>query len=558
MITKDNYNSDINSIDISALPETLKEGHNFFLESIEFYDEDKDIRETIDLYLQRLNEYLHFRKDNKESIIREFYTQLAKIEIINLRKGKLSAAKQKLAATLNITMEEILEFDDKMRPKYKQVTKPISQKKSKSNISKEKKTSSKEKVNKGVPDAKLVENLDEEVKFIKRFIGFHNKPKQLSSVLSYVKSLQRAIVQKIIRKSSPYAEDIRAIQDKLVKLYNHTDPNSEIRLVINDADLARYVNIVGGEAIYKSVAIIKRFIGMQGKELEPDKIESFLKYIGKAEITSEDPYFDRVQLIVNKVKKYKQGNMKVSDQELSGLMGIVKECGCNHLGKIYDTGAKELRKCRSKKYSDAGRGACSYNKGVKKIKCNELSGVMTAEQVAKMEFEKLPLSGKWSSLIGQPATNFDMMIFGQPGGGKTTFLLSFAHYLATNFGSVLYVSGEEYNSAPLTDKLNKLPSLPKKLHFVKDLRNIPIGNYQFVILDSITDLGIDLISYKTMRESYPDTAFILILQTTKDGKFKGGKEWEHEVEIAGEVDNGVITIYKNRYGVKGNLNFFES
>jgi hypothetical protein len=375
--------------------------------------------------------------------------------------------------------------------------------------------------------------------------------------LSYVKSLQRAIVQKLIKKSSPYADDIRVIQDKLVKLYNNSNPNSEVRLVINDADLARYVGIVGGEAVFKSVAVIKRFIGMQGKELEADKIESFLKYVSKASITSEDPYFDRVQSIVNQIKKYKQGSLKVSDQELNGLMGIVNGCNC-HLGKIYDAGERELRKCHSKKFSDAKRGACSHHKGVKQVKCNELNGVMTAEQVAKMEFEKLNLSGKWASLIGQPATNFDMMIFGQPGSGKTTFLLSFGHYLATNFGSVLYVSGEEYNSAPLTEKLNQLPSLPENLHFVKDLRNIPLGNYQFVILDSITDLGIDLESYKLMREKYPDTAFILILQTTKDGKFKGGKEWEHEVEIAGEVDNGVISIYKNRYGVKGTLNFFEN
>jgi hypothetical protein len=552
MITKDNYTSTINNVDISALPEMLREGHEFFLESVEFYDEDKDIRETIDLYLNKLNEYLSYRKDNKETIIRDFYAQLSKTEIANLRKNGLSTSKKKLADTLNISQDELLEFDEKIRPKAKGDS-PKNEPKTKK-PPKAKKIS--EETEKETLPPKFVENLDEEVKFIKRFIGFHNKSKQLSSVLTYIKSLQKAIVQKLIRKSSPYADEVRIIQDKLVKLYNNSNPNSEVRLVINESDLAKYVGIVGGEAVYKSVAVIKRFIGMQGKELEADKIEAFLKYVGKAGITSEDPYFDRVQSIVNQVKKYKQGTLKVSDQELNGLMGIIEGCNC-HLGRIYDTGEKELRKCRSKKYSDAKRGACSHNQGVKKVKCNELNGVMTAEQVAKMEFEKLSLTGKWAALIGQPATNFDMMIFGQPGSGKTTFLLSFGHYLATNFGSVLYVSGEEYNSAPLTEKLNLLPSLPKNLHFVKDLRNIPVGNYHFVILDSITDLGVDLESYKLMREKYPDTAFILILQTTKDGKFKGGKEWEHEVEIAGEVDNGTISIYKNRYGVKGSLNFFE-
>ena len=555
MLTKDNYSTTTSSIDTSALPEMLREGHEFFLESVEFYDEDKDIKETIDLYLNKLNEYLNYRKGNKESIIRDFYTQLSKNEIASLRKSGLTASKKKLADTLNITLNEIMEFDKKARPKSKQEAAPTKKESKTKKLPRAKKPSLK--IEEETTAPKFVENLDEEVKFIKRFIGFHNKTKTLASVLTYIKSLQRAIIQKLIRKSTPYADEVRIIQDKLVKLYNNSKPNSEVRLVINEADLARYIGIVGGEAVYKSIAVIKRFIGMQGKELETKQIEAFLKYVGKASITSEDPYFDRVQSIVNQAKKYKQGSLKVSDQELNGLMGIIEGCNCN-LGKIYNTGERELRRCRSKKYSDAKRGACSHHNGVKKVKCNELNGVMTAEQVAKMEFEKLLLSDKWAALIGQPATNFDMMIFGQPGSGKTTFLLSFGHYLANNFGSVLYVSGEEYNSAPLTEKLNLLPSLPKNLHFVKDLRNVSISNYQFVILDSITDLGINLESYKLMREKYPNTAFILILQTTKDGKFKGGKEWEHEVEIAGEVDNGTIRIFKNRYGVKGSLNFFEN
>ncbi|PZR31615.1 MAG: hypothetical protein DI538_20760, partial [Azospira oryzae] len=53
-----------------------------------------------------------------------------------------------------------------------------------------------------------------------------------------------------------------------------------------------------------------------------------------------------------------------------------------------------------------------------------------------------------------------------------------------------------------------------------------------------------------------NTSFILILQHTKAGNYKGGKDWEHEIEIAGEVEKGVITIYRNRYGVKGSMNFF--
>lgn len=446
--------------------------------------------------------------------------------------------------------------------------------------------------------AKMVETLDEEIKFIKRFLGFHGKVKTFSSLLTFIKLLQKAIVQKVIRKSSPYASDITSIQDKLVRLYNASAGKSEVRIIINSHDLARYQTIVNGKVIYKSISIIKRFIGMQGKNAEPKKITAFLNFIEKSKITAKDPFLSKVNFIVSQLKKSKTGRLNISKQELNGLIGIVKQCSCSNLGKIYDTQTKELRRCRSKKYSDAGRGACSYNQGVESSKesknlgkiydtdkkklrqckslkysdakqgaCSynkglktgkELNGIMTAEQIGGMSFERLPLATKWAKLIGLPASNFDMMLFGQPNSGKTTFLLLFAHYLALNHGDVLYVSREEYGSAPLTDKVNDLPSRPQNLHFFGSLENIDLSVYKFIILDSITDLRISLEAYKELREKYPNTAFILILQTTKDGKFKGGKEWEHEVEIAGNVDNGVITIYKNRYGVKGSMDFFNS
>ncbi len=539
MLTLSNYQQTIESQDINSWPPSLKEGHEFFLESVEFYNEDNDIREAIDLYLDKLNEYISYRKDNKYSIIKDFYNQLSSHALLALQKGKLPPDKLKLLDKLNIDLEELIKYAQKIKGAKQSKSIKI-------------KNAPKEPVS-----IKNVEALDEEVKFIKRFIGFHRKLKPIGTVLSFIKSLQRAIIQKQIKKTSAYAKDILTIQDKLVKVYNNRSSDNDVQIEINDKDLARYVGIAGGEAVYKSVGIIKRFIGMQGKELEADKFEAFKKALNKANIDTEDPYADKVKDIVEHLKRYKSGKLSVSAQELNGLKGVLKGCYCN-LGIIYNTNGKELRRCKSKKYSDSGRGACSHHKGLLKSK-KALNGIMTVGEVASMEFKKLNFTGKWAELMGQPAPNFDMMLFGQPGSGKTTLLLLFGHYLATNFGDVLYISGEEYNSSPLTDKTQKLPSFPSNFHIFKNLKNLPVelSAYQFVILDSITDLGVGLDEYKVMREESPETAFILILQTTKDGKFKGGKEWEHEVEVAGEVDNGMVRIYKNRYGVKGAINFFE-
>lgn len=51
--------------------------------------------------------------------------------------------------------------------------------------------------------------------------------------------------------------------------------------------------------------------------------------------------------------------------------------------------------------------------------------------------------------------------------------------------------------------------------------------------------------------------FIFILQHTKAGDFKGGKDWEHIAEIVGEVNKEIVTVTKNRYAPKNTLDFFK-
>jgi hypothetical protein len=207
------------------------------------------------------------------------------------------------------------------------------------------------------------------------------------------------------------------------------------------------------------------------------------------------------------------------------------------------------RPCKTRKYSDSGKGACSHNKG--------LSGVMTAEQVANMQFKLLPFRGIYKEIIGQPEKNFTMMVNGEPGAGKTVFLMKFIKFFS-DLGSVLYVTSEEFGSTTLTEKVNQyLNPIPSNVHFVSDIKTVNLSNYDLVVFDSINDLGFKLEDFKSFKKSNPETAFILVLQNTKSGQFKGGKEWEHEVQIAGEIENGVISIYKNRYGLKGEWNFFE-
>ena len=186
----------------------------------------------------------------------------------------------------------------------------------------------------------------------------------------------------------------------------------------------------------------------------------------------------------------------------------------------------------------------------------EESKILSSQDMLSIQFEELDFQGDWLELFGQPAPSFDFMLDGGAGDGKTTFLIKFAKYLAVNFGKVLYISSEEFGTSTLNKKIEEIQAIHDNLFWTENLKH-NLEEYDFIIIDSVNDLKLKLSQYKYLREEYPLTAFILSVQHTKAGDYRGGKDWEHEVEIAGTIEEGVVSIYKNRYGVKGELNSFE-
>jgi hypothetical protein len=57
----------------------------------------------------------------------------------------------------------------------------------------------------------------------------------------------------------------------------------------------------------------------------------------------------------------------------------------------------------------------------------------------------------------------------------------------------------------------------------------------------------------SLRENYPDTAFIILLQSVKDGaNFKGDQQWKHDVDLVLLVEKegatGTKVTCRGRYG----------
>jgi hypothetical protein len=253
MVTEKNYFTEIDRIGVSSLPDTLRKSHEFVVKSTsngsswDTYHSNETIKKVINLHFEKLNQYLGTSSPYKSQ------PQKADPKPEPVRSTKVAQPK----------------------------TKPV-----KAKADKSKKPVSK--------PGKKVEHIREELKFIKRFVALHNKVKSPNSILSLLKGLQKAIIQKLIKKTSPLAKEIQAIQDKLVNLYNSM--KGDLRIEINDKELARLVVVAGGEEVYPSINIMKRYIGMQGKEVESKKIDSFVKQIeasiAKKKVGEDDPYLD--------------------------------------------------------------------------------------------------------------------------------------------------------------------------------------------------------------------------------------------------------------------------
>src|SRR6185369_4337499 len=108
-----------------------------------------------------------------------------------------------------------------------------------------------------------------------RYAIMEGKEKTVEQLLSFLSAVQKAIVEKRIRKTSPFKKEIEYIQTNLVKLTNQLSkiPNSAKRVAeikINPDVLRKFLDIGGSEKVRLSVNYLKRYIGIQGKHLTRD------------------------------------------------------------------------------------------------------------------------------------------------------------------------------------------------------------------------------------------------------------------------------------------------
>jgi len=517
-ITVLNYNQTVND---SIVPKQLKTDHETIKSMLDLYEEDKEIKDYIDLYLKKLNEHLENDKNEKP---KEKTAPKAISESKVVQKKK--AAKSKSRKRDNIK--------SKTKSKYS--------------------------------SAKQVDDLNQAVRFVIRYKNLHGKIKERRHIASFLASLQRAIIKHQIGKDNPYSKEIEHIQQQLIRTLKLM--GGEVKINIKPESLEKYIRIAESEKIRLSVAYIKRFIGLADKTQVKDKAERLLNQIDKAvsskRITEKDKYKD----VVDEIRKYlydyvnsHSKKMQVDEFTLNGLQEITGE-----VKKKNDNPELENENLGFINVADVVKGAASYVTGRKvletidKVKSKPSQrGIINSNQLREMEFQLLPFSGVWADIFGKVSQPFFTMVFGMPGSGKSTFDILFSKYLANDLNlKVLYVASEEGFTYTLREKFDRLDAFSENIDIAYNLTS-NFKDYDFIFIDSVNELGIDPgeVAKLIMKGRQNQTSFVFIYRSTKDGKYKGLSENEHLVDVSIKVENGLTFNQKNRFGGKGRINVFE-
>lgn len=213
---------------------------------------------------------------------------------------------------------------------------------------------------------------------------------------------------------------------------------------------------------------------------------------------------------------------------------------------------KKLKVVRSTKPATANRKPATKPKVVKQPAKQPVASNQQPVAVTKSlsgvtyQYYALPL-GEFEPELYKVNSDSNAMFWGKPGHGKTVKMLKLAQHFAEQGKKVHYISEEEYGKSTFDEKLNEHNIGHANLTFSGELNESDIAASEIVFFDSVNTLQLKPLEVKALDKKYPNRLFVLIVQTTKDGQFRGGRDWEHLVDVAGEISNRKIILHKNRF-----------
>ncbi|WP_400192791.1 AAA family ATPase [Hymenobacter sp. B81] len=182
---------------------------------------------------------------------------------------------------------------------------------------------------------------------------------------------------------------------------------------------------------------------------------------------------------------------------------------------------------------------------------------ISAHEVLKNKYETLDVPGEWVDIIGLPERGFRMLIYGESGGGKTTFTMQLAKML-TMFGKTYYNSSEEGEGKSIQDALKRarIDECPKGSFMLGDRDTFDEMVEKLSKKRSATTLVIDSLQYMSLTKAqyqhlvnlFPKKNIIIISWSAgKEPKGEHAKAIKYMVDVKCVVSDGLV-VASSRFG----------
>ena len=185
--------------------------------------------------------------------------------------------------------------------------------------------------------------------------------------------------------------------------------------------------------------------------------------------------------------------------------------------------------------------------------------LIPSEQLRYMEIPSMNFGGTWiGDFIGESInSNFSMVLSGVPGGGKSHLASQFASVFG-RVGKTMIVLSEEGLTSHVQERIQKYNLQNTSVFASKDphkiLQAVRDNNIQFLIIDSLQGVlsnPSEQVAFMRALRGVGLLGSVVILQVGKDGNAKGRMEIQHETDCMIDVENGIATTGKNRFGESG-------
>jgi hypothetical protein len=291
MITVKNYQDQKNNVAWSKMPKAVQDNRNDVEEIMEFYDDDTDIKETVDIFLKQINE-------NSKPVGEIVFAKLPKVDFVEPKKvpkpkepAKIKIFSKKTKSELKQELEkefnnDVDEMADNYGKKKQEIEEAIGIKKAPA------KTPAKTKTIKPTISKTFVDNFSIEFQLIRRFWNMVDdgvKVVPFRKVQLLFNAFNKAALERKIRKTNDVADLFTKCSDKIVKLYLEfaAPGKSDVEAILTDKTLYEEIKkYCTNVSINPAVSVLKRYISVQNTKPDVKNVESIIKAIDKV-LTSD-------------------------------------------------------------------------------------------------------------------------------------------------------------------------------------------------------------------------------------------------------------------------------